>query len=79
MMAESVKSLPKELLDNIDLQMVNVFTREGLDRQKELHVIRIPTITVNNMLAVETMIPVEDELIEIMHDFLEEFDKNNLV
>ncbi|MCR6544966.1 hypothetical protein [Dehalobacterium formicoaceticum] len=75
-MADSVRSLPIEITDRITLQMRNCFTREGLDRKKELNVLVIPSITINEMLAFETQVPDEEELIEAMDEFLQDCDKN---
>lgn len=74
-MADAVRSLPDEIIDNVELKIRDVFTMEGLNRKKELNVLVIPSITINNRLAFETLIPDEEELIDVMHEFLQEVDE----
>ena len=75
LMAEAVKALPNEVQDNIELQIWNVKKIEGLNRQKALNVVRIPTMTINKRLAFESLIPDQEELLDVTREFLLEFNE----
>ena len=69
-MAESVKALPNKILNDIELKIWNVCTMEGFNRKKALNVVRIPSLTINNQLAFEAIIPDDEELLDVMHKSL---------
>ena len=55
MMVEVVKDLPPNIQENIELKVWNVTTREGFDRKKQLKVVRIPSLTVNERVVFESI------------------------
>ncbi|MGI6679397.1 MAG: hypothetical protein ACOX2Q_10215 [Dehalobacterium sp.] len=60
----------------MEIQIRDCFTREGHSRKNELNVFVIPSVTVNNMVAFETQIPDEEDLINVMHEFLQELNES---
>ncbi|SHF15220.1 hypothetical protein SAMN02745218_01566 [Desulfofundulus australicus DSM 11792] len=62
-MAEAVRSLPREILDGIELFIWNVKTLEGIMRKQELGARVIPALALNGEMVFESTIPPRDELI----------------
>lgn len=62
-MAKSVKDLPAEIQDYIDVHSWDMRTLEGIQRFKELNGSSLPSIALDNELRYESLIPGQDELI----------------
>lgn len=73
-MIDAVKALPPKILDELELKIWNVTTVEGFNRKKELKVGRIPSLTINEQLAFESLIPHRKKLLNKIHEFLQESD-----
>lgn len=63
-MAESVKSLPQEVLDLIDVRLWNVKEMKGILRKSELGAPAIPGIAIDNDMVFISVIPTQEELIQ---------------
>jgi hypothetical protein len=61
-MAESVKALPTELNDMMDVKEWDMRTREGIARFKELRAKMLPSIAMDGELVYESIIPGQEEL-----------------
>ncbi len=62
-MAESVKVLPEEIQDIIDVNEWDMRTREGVQRFRELKAKSLPSVALDGELAWESLIPMQEELI----------------
>ena len=62
-MAESVKVLPAEIQDIIDVREWDMRTREGVKRFQELKAKSLPSVALDDELMYESQIPMQEELI----------------
>ena len=63
-MAESVKVLPEEIQNIIEVHEWDMRTREGVDRFRELKAKSLPSVALDGDLVYESIIPGQEELIE---------------
>ncbi len=63
-MAESVKVLPEEIQNIIEVHEWDMRTREGVQRFKELKAKSLPSVALDGDLVYEAIIPGQEELIE---------------
>ena len=63
-MAESVKVLPEEIQQLIEVYEWDMRTREGVDRFRELKARSLPSVALDGDLVYEAIIPGQEELIE---------------
>jgi len=63
-MAETVKALPEEIKEVLDVRIWNVKRLEGIVRKNELGAVGIPCIAVDEEVVFSSMIPPQEELIE---------------
>ena len=63
-MAESVKVLPQDIQEIIDVYEWDMRTREGIARFKELKAKSLPSVALDGDLVYEALIPMQEELIE---------------
>jgi hypothetical protein len=63
-MAESVKVLPEEIKNIIEVHEWDMRTREGVERFKELKAKSLPSVALDGDLVYESIIPGQEELIE---------------
>ena len=62
-MAESVKALPDNIQDMIEVQEWDMRTLEGVARFKDLKAKSLPSIALDGDLVYESIIPMQEELI----------------
>ncbi len=62
-MAESVRSLPTEILKQIEVREWDMRTREGIRRFNELGARSLPSIAINGELVFEAIIPGQEDLV----------------
>jgi hypothetical protein len=62
-MAESVKDLPEDIQDIIDVHEWDMRTREGVQRFRELKARSLPSVALDEELMYEALIPMQEELI----------------
>lgn len=62
-MAESVKVLPTEIQQIIDVREWDMRTRAGVQRFRELKARSLPSIALDGDLVYEALIPMQEELI----------------
>ena len=62
-MAESVKVLPDEIQELIEVHEWDMRTREGVQRFRELKAKSLPSVALDNELVYEALIPMQEELI----------------
>ena len=62
-MAESVKVLPEEIQQLIEVNEWDLRTREGVQRFRELKAKSLPTVALDEELVYESLIPMQEELI----------------
>ena len=71
-MAESVKVLPQNIQDIIEVHEWDMRTREGVQRFRELKAKSLPSVALDGELVYESLIPMQEELIaEIRRRFKE--------
>ena len=63
-MAESVKVLPDDIKELIDVHEWDMRTREGVQRFRELRAKSLPSVALDGELMYESLIPMQEELIE---------------
>ena len=63
-MAESVKALPEDIQQLIDVREWDMRTREGVTRFRELRAKSLPSVSLDGDLVYEALIPPQEELIE---------------
>lgn len=69
-MAESVKALPNEIQELIEIREWDMRTRKGVDRFRELKARSLPSVALDGELVYESQIPGQEELIaEIEHRY----------
>jgi hypothetical protein len=61
-MAESVRVLPEEIREIIEVQEWDMRTREGIQRFKELRAKSLPSVALDGDLVYEAIIPGQEEL-----------------
>jgi hypothetical protein len=62
-MAESVKVLPHDIQEIIEVQEWDMRTREGVARFRELKAKSLPSVALDGELIYESIIPMQEELI----------------
>ena len=62
-MAESVKVLPQEIQELIEVHEWDMRTRDGVQRFKELRARSLPSVALDEELVYEALIPMQEELI----------------
>ncbi|MFZ0130897.1 MAG: hypothetical protein WAK95_00030 [Desulfobacterales bacterium] len=62
-MAESVKVLPEDIKQLIEVNEWDMRTREGVQRFKELKAKSLPSVALDGELVYESLIPMQEELI----------------
>ena len=62
-MAESVKVLPEEIQNLIDVSEWDMRTREGVQRFRELKAKSLPSVALDGELVYEALIPMQEDLI----------------
>ena len=62
-MAESVKVLPQDIQEIIEVHEWDMRTREGVERFRELKAKSLPSIALDDELVYESIIPMQEELI----------------
>ena len=63
-MAESVRALPTDMEEFMEVTEWDMRTREGIARFKELRAKMLPSIAMDGELVWESLIPGQEELIE---------------
>lgn len=63
-MAESVRVLPEEIQELIDIREWDMRTREGIRRFRELKARSLPSVALDGELVYEALIPMQEELCE---------------
>jgi len=63
-MAESVKVLPQDIQEIIDVHEWDMRTREGVQRFRELRAKSLPSVALDGDLVYESLIPMQQELID---------------
>jgi hypothetical protein len=63
-MAESVKVLPENIQNIIEVREWDMRTREGVQRFRELKAKSLPTVALDGELVYESIIPMQEELID---------------
>ena len=61
-MAESVKVLPQDIQEIIDVHEWDMRTREGVQRFRELKAKSLPSVALDGDLVYESLIPMQEEL-----------------
>lgn len=62
-MAESVKFLPEDIQEIIEVRQWDMRTREGVRRFMELNARSLPSVALNGQLVYEAIIPPQEDLI----------------
>ncbi len=62
-MAESVKVLPDNIQEIIEVQEWDMRTREGVERFRELKAKSLPSVALDGELVYESIIPMQEELV----------------
>ena len=63
-MAESVKVLPQDIQEIIEVHEWDMRTREGVERFRELKAKSLPSVALDSDLVYESLIPMQQELID---------------
>jgi len=63
-MAESVKVLPQDIQEIIEVHEWDMRTREGVQRFQELKAKSLPSVALDGDLVYESLIPMQEELID---------------
>ena len=63
-MAESVKVLPQDVKEIIEVHEWDMRTREGVQRFRELKAKSLPSVALDGELVYESLIPMQEELID---------------
>jgi len=67
-MVESVKVLPEDIQDVIEVNIWNVKQLEGIKKKKELRAKAVPSIAVDGRVVFQSGIPRDDELIAAIRE-----------
>ncbi len=62
-MAESVRVLPEDIQNLIEVSEWDMRTREGVQRFRELKAKSLPSVALDGELVYEALIPMQEELI----------------
>jgi hypothetical protein len=62
-MAESVKVLPQDIQEIIEVHEWDMRTREGVQRFRELKAKSLPSVALDGELVYESLIPMQEEMI----------------
>ena len=62
-MAESVKVLPQNIQQIIEVREWDMRTREGVERFRQLKAKSLPSVALDGELVYESIIPMQEELI----------------
>ncbi len=63
-MAESVKVLPQDIQEIIEVYEWDMRTREGVQRFRELKAKSLPSVALDGELVYESLIPMQEEMID---------------
>lgn len=66
-MAESVRVLPEEIQNLIDVREWDMRTRKGIQRFRELRAKSLPSVALDGELVYEALIPGQEELCAEIH------------
>lgn len=75
-MAESVRVLPEEIQNLIDVREWDMRTREGIQRFRELRAKSLPSVALDGELVYEALIPEQEELCDEIKRRYQEKSKN---
>jgi hypothetical protein len=75
-MAESVKVLPDDIQEIIEVQEWDMRTREGVARFRELKAKSLPSVALDGELVYESLIPMQEELIDEISKRYQEKNQN---
>jgi hypothetical protein len=75
-MAESVKVLPQDIQEIIEVHEWDMRTREGVQRFRELKAKSLPSVALDGDLVYESLIPMQEELIEELRRRYKEKNQN---
>ena len=75
-MAESVKVLPQDIQQIIEVREWDMRTREGVQRFRELKAKSLPSVALDGDLVYEALIPMQEELIDEISRRYEEKNQN---
>jgi len=75
-MAESVKVLPENIQEIIEVREWDMRTREGVRKFRELKAKSLPSVALDGELVYESLIPMQEELIEEISRRYEEKNQN---
>jgi hypothetical protein len=73
-MVQSVKVLPTEIQEVIEVRLWNVKELQGIKRKKELRAKAVPSIAINEEVVFQSGIPQHEELIDAIRERLSEAD-----
>ena len=76
-MAESVKVLPNDVQQLIDVQEWDMRTREGVARFRSLKAKSLPSVALDGKLVWEAIIPMQEELVTEIRRLYELKNKGN--
>ena len=76
-MAEAVKVLPDDIQEIIVVHKWDMRTREGVQRFRELKAKSLPSVALDGQLVYESIIPMQEELIEEIQRRYEEKNTND--
>ena len=69
-MVQSVKVLPKEIQECIEVRIWNVKELQGVKRKKEIGAKAVPSIAINEEVVFQSGIPQHEELIDAIRERL---------
>ncbi|MBW2468443.1 MAG: hypothetical protein JRE88_09355 [Deltaproteobacteria bacterium] len=75
-MAESVKVLPQDIQEIIEVREWDMRTREGVQRFRELKAKSLPSVALDGDLVYEALIPMQEELIDEIRRRYKEKNRN---
>jgi len=78
-MAESVRVLPQEIQNMIDVREWDMRTREGIQRFRELRARSLPSVALDNELVYQAIIPGQEDLSAEIRRRYEEKNKGQVV
>jgi len=78
-MAESVRGLPQEIQNMIDVREWDMRTREGIQRFRELRARSLPSVALDNELVYQAIIPGQEDLSAEIRRRYEEKNKGQVV
>ena len=78
-MVQSVKVLPKEIQEVIEVRLWNVKELQGIKRKKELRAKAVPSIAINEEVVFQSGIPQHEELIIAIRERLSGSDSRRMI